>query len=191
MPTVTKTVPTGTIPTNELHKLHAETRAASVTLGAVCSRVRCEVDSPDDSLIFDFDVAPDNTALDNLIAAYPSTATLASSPIAVSVNTDYLLVDQPIGIGQQVLFDYRVIAAFGTVAASQPQSTRGSLLAWRNSTGNVQVALAPEDLVGVIPSFRVTAVGTATTARLSIRMGKAGTLTIGQFLFDKVMEMQL
>ena len=191
MPTITKTIATGTIPTNEMHRLHAEARAASATLGAACSRVRCEVGSPNDSLIFDFDVAPDDTELDDLIAAYPSTAELAESPIAVSINTDYPLVDEPIGVGEHVLFDYRLLAALGTVAASQPQATRGSLLAWRNTTGSVQVALSPENLAGVIPSFRVTAAGTATTARMSIRMGKAGTLTIGQFIFDRVLEMKL
>lgn len=191
MATVTKFIVTGTIPANELHRLHAEVRSKAGTLGAYCERVRIERDSPNDSLIFDFDVAPIDAALDALIAAYPSTAAVSISPVAISINVSYLLADEPIGIGQQVIFDYHLLAAFGTAVSSQPQLVRGSLLAWRDTTGDVKVNLSAENTLGVIPSFRVIAIGTARTAQLSIRMGKAGTLTIGVFKMDRVLEMQL
>lgn len=71
MPTVTRTVATGTFDAQNLFSLQHEVRA-DMSVGSDCSGIVLTPGNPNDSLAFDFAAAPNIVNLDAAIAAYPT-----------------------------------------------------------------------------------------------------------------------
>lgn len=170
MPIVVKTRPTGTsVSATECDRLLALLTAQPL-VAAVCEDVSIAVGNPDDTITMTFDVAPVDAEVDAVIDAYPG--------LVVSKSDDYLVAEVPLDVGENLVVASTIHAAIGTQASCDPVYVTATIVAWRETAGDVKVSQPDRSGTGSITGFRVSAAGTATAARIWISPRKAGTLTI-------------
>ena len=179
MTTVIKNLPHGQIVAAQAWPLGHELAGKAAALGATC--LSASVDDTGvatDAIIFEFDVAPDDTALDAAIAAFPSTGTPASGTFASTKGTAYLIGEEPIGEGEVVVFDVHVLAALGTAADFEPKWSDWYIIAYRRTGEGVRRDAVSGPSPGLLPGFRIHAVGTATTVQIYASWQRSGQVTI-------------
>ena len=101
-------------------------------------------------------------------------------PVQLAKGDPVVLFERVLAKGDVIWLDVHVFCAFGSVEAAQPQALDGYLVAWRETTGDVQVTEIGGVSAGRIPGFEVFATGTATSVRITAEARTAGTLKIFQ-----------
>ena len=178
MPIANRSIPTGTIPYDHADRLRDELAGKASLIGAICQDIQIAVGAPDDAFALVFDVAPDDTALDAAIAAYPSIAPGVTGTFAVAKGSTYKVYEAAIQPGGSHALDIHIHAALGDASGFDSVFLDYYVLADRFTAGDVRVGQPSGTRVGTIPSFDLQITGTATTVQVFIKMAKAGSLTL-------------
>lgn len=117
-------------------------------------------------------------ALDAVIADHPTITPGATGSFAVVANTSYLLGEETLEIGDNIVLDVHVHAALGLLANSDATWADWYVVAWRQGNGSIKFAGGGQPVTGTIPGLQISVVSTATTVQVRLTTRKSGTLTL-------------
>jgi len=116
--------------------------------------------------------------LDAAIAAYPVTVSPATGAFAVTKGVPFTLYERILLVGEVLALDVHFLGYIGDVGGADPEYQDVYFLAWRESSGDVQVMLPGGIEAGRIPGFEIKAEGTVDRVRVLAKMRKSATLNV-------------
>jgi hypothetical protein len=164
---ITRTLPTGQVDHATVHRLRDELAGKSSALGARCIDIVVDVGEQSSDFTFVFDGTPDDVALDDAIAAYPSTSQPPQGQFAGAANTSYTIREIPLAPGQHIAFTVAAHMRTGPIAASRCEVARAFGCAHRQPDGTLIVPRLATAAAGTVPGFDLHATATATGVLLS------------------------
>jgi hypothetical protein len=177
MTTITKDVPTGTVTNAE--QLQREL-SASADVGARCEGVAIYEGELDDTLELTFDVAPDDTAVDAVIASHPSYAFGFPESLVVTADTWTTLYETAIAPGEWAEINTKVIVTTGDVATLEAHTVHFDCMARRRTGESVVVSDRGSGRnYGDLPDFRVRGIAASESIiRVQLNIARSDTLTV-------------
>jgi phage tail sheath protein FI len=176
MPIESRDVATGTI--TDAEQLQRELNVAADLIGAVCSGVAIYTGAPDDTIEMQFDVAADDTEIDNVIAAHPSYTPGLVASIALTAGVWATIWTLPLASGERLDIEARIDIDLGDGSDLETETARSTTTARRRTGGAVFVASGPADSFGEIQQTRLRFVASGSFVELQLMAQVTNTVEL-------------